>query len=216
MKYFVAGFELADPTGEGAALATGAVVDATAVMAAATRTGRAPRDVVSQLAATLGGPVVVDLNAVAAAGVAAAVEAARGFAISGGPVVVRVPYAGEGREVIRAGVAAGLEMAALGCATPAIAVEAAQAGAAWITPALGLPSSGAVLDEALSMLRKTVALLKTAGAKARVLVGPVLDASSLIDVAFAGAHAAAVPAAVLREIARPLAPRGGTPRPAGS
>jgi hypothetical protein len=208
MKYFVAGVELADLAGEGAQLAGGVVADVAAVMLAAERAGRASRDLLADLARDVGGPVIVDVAP-------GALEAARAFAEPGGPVVVRVPFGDEGRAAIRAGVAAGLRMAALGCTTPALALQAAEAGAAWITAAVGLPTPGPALDEALTVLRKMVALLKTSDAPAQVLVGPVLDASTLIDVAFAGAHAAAVPAALLREIGRPLAARDGAGRPVG-
>jgi hypothetical protein len=208
MKYFVAGVELADLAGGGAQLAGGVVADVAAVMLAAERAGRAPRDLLADLARDVGGPVIVDVAP-------GALDAASAFAEPGGPVVVRVPFGDEGRAAIRAGVAAGLRMAALGCTTPALALQAAEAGAAWITAAVGLPTPGPALDEALTVLRKMVALLKTSDAPAQVLVGPVLDASTLIDVAFAGAHAAAVPAGLLREIGRPLAARDGSGRPVG-
>jgi transaldolase len=211
MKYFVAGLELADlaSAGAGARLAAGAVVDAAAVWELAEREGRVPGELLAELAREAGGPVVVD---VAAAG---AVENALKLASPGGPVVVRVPYGEEGRAAIRAGVAAGLRMAAVGCVTPALALQAAEAGAAWVSPVAGLPAAGAALDEVMTLIRKTVALLKSADVAAQVLVGPVRDASTLIDVAFAGAHAASAPAALLREIGKPLAPRVGAGRPVG-
>jgi transaldolase len=207
MKYFLAGLGLADLGGEGAALAAGAVADATAALEVAAHAGRAQRDVLEDLARALGGPVFVDVNP-KAAGAAAAIDASRAFAAPGGPVVVRVPFDDEGRAALRAGATAGLTMAAVGCATPMQALEAAEAGAAWTSPAVGVPPRGAALDELLQVLRKTVALLKSADSTARVLVGPVLDASTLIDVAFAGAHAASAPAALLRQIA-PRSTGGG-------
>jgi hypothetical protein len=212
MKYFVAGLELAELAleGTGAQLAGGAVADAAAVAAAAARAGRAPRDLLADLARRLAGPVVVDVGVPAGA-----LEVARAFAEPGGPVVVRVPFGDEGRATIRAGVAAGLRMAAIGCATPAQVLQAAEAGATWISPTVGLPPAGAALDEAMATLRKAVALLKSSDSQAQLLVGPVLDASVLIDVAFAGAHAATVPVALLREISRPLAARGGAGSPVG-
>lgn len=209
MKYFVAGLELADLAGSGAQLAAGAVVDAAAVWELARRVGRTPVELLAELAREAGGPVVVD---VAAAG---AVEAALRLASPGGPVVARVPDGEEGRAAIRAGVAAGLRMAAVGCATPALALQAAEAGAAWVSPGAGLPPAGAALDEAMALIRKTVALLRSSELPAQVLVGPVRDASTLIDVAFVGAHAASAPAALLREIGKPLAPRDGAGRPVG-
>lgn len=209
MKYFVAGLELADLAGAGAQLAAGAVVDAAAVWGMAEREGRATSDLLADLARQAGGPVLVD---VAAAG---AVEAALKMTSPGGPVVVRVPYGEEGLAAIRQGVAAGLRMAAVGCATPVLALQAAEAGAAWVSPGAGLPSAGVALDEAMTSIRKTAALLKSAEVPAQVLVGPVLDASTLIDVAFAGAHAALAPARLLREIGKPLAPRDGAGRPVG-
>jgi transaldolase len=209
MKYFVAGLELAGLGGAGAQLARGAVAEATAVLDVARRAGRPPRELLVELARLLDGPVIVDLADVAAGG---ALEAALTFAASGGPVVVRVPYGERGLAAIRAGVAAGLPMAAVGCATPLLALQAAEAGAAWVSPGVGLPPAGEALDESMNVIRKTVALFKSAEVAAQVLVGPVLDASIMIDVAFAGAHAAWAPATLLREIGGPLAPRG---RPVG-
>jgi hypothetical protein len=155
MKYFLAGLGLADLGGEGAALAAGAVADVAAALEVAARVGRAQRDVLEDLARALGGPVFIDLDVnPKAAGAAAAIDASRAFAAPGGPVVVRVPFDDEGRAAIRAGAAAGLIMGAVGCATPTQALEAAEAGAAWTSPAVGVPPRGAALDELLQVLRK--------------------------------------------------------------
>jgi len=50
------------------------------------------------------------------------------------------------------------------------------------------------------VIRKLVALFKTYGVTAEVVAGAIRMPTDLIDAALAGAHAAAAPAAVLRQL----------------
>jgi transaldolase len=191
MKLFAAGAGLADlePCLR-LGLCTGVVLDR-----------RAERDVVPALGRLVDGPIFVPVSP--DAGDAAALEAAaREAGALGGAVVARVAFGEVGLAAIRACARSGVPTNAVGCTTPVEALAAARAGARWISPSWELPTESAARVALYEPLRKIVAALQAYGHKAEVLVGPAPDRSILVDVMFAGVHAASSRPAALHEIAR--------------
>ena len=79
---------------------------------------------------------------------------------------------------------------------PEQALLAARAGAAYVSAPVG--RAGGV--DGNDVIRKLVALFKTYGVSTEVVAGAIRIPTDVIDAALAGAHAAAAPAAVLREL----------------
>jgi transaldolase len=200
MKLFAAGAGLADldPCLR-LGLCTGVVIDRGAAAAG----GSSTRELVTALAALVDGPVFLDAAGGGDAPDAAALEGrARELAALGAAVVARVPFGEAGLAAIRACARAGLKMNAVGCTTPVEALAAARAGARWISPSWDLPADAKARGALYEPLRKVVAALQSYGHATEVLVGPAPNRSILVDVMFAGVHAASSRPAALHEIAR--------------
>jgi transaldolase len=195
MKVFVVGAELSELEAcLGQGLCEGVVVEAAL--------GRGPamtRELLVELCRAIRGPIFVD---VASRDADAMAVAARDLAAIAGSIVPRLPFGDEGLKAMRACAAFGLRTNAVGCATAVEALAAARAGAKWISPCRGLPADPTARAAILEPIRKMLGALESFEHKTQVLVAPVEDRSCLVDVALAGAHAAAARPAVLLEIAR--------------
>jgi transaldolase len=111
-------------------------------------------------------------------------------------VVVTLPATDAGFEVLRACAAERICAGMGACDSPERALAAARAGAAYLSAPIGR-AAGVDADD---RIRKLVALLRAYALPAEVVARPIKSPSEVIDAAVAGAHAAAVPAAVLREL----------------
>jgi transaldolase len=220
MKFFLASPEMGEirESLEQGILA-GITMDAASLAAAAERSGRLVNDLLGEACALVPGPVFIDLDLDLEADLSAdesdaGVRAARELAKLGAQVVVRIPFGAEGLKVIRACVQVGVKVAAASCSTPVEALQAARAGAAWTSPphapaaAQTMGPAGARWGESLDAIRKTIGLLRSFDLQTQVLVPLVRDGSALVDVALAGAHAAAMPHAVLQQLLLPDAAKG--------
>lgn len=194
MKLFV---DSADPAEIGACVAaegTSGVTTTVAQLAAAARqAGREPGELLGAICGVANGPVSVEVAAEAPDGM---LRAARGWAAVAANVVVKLPATDAGLEVVRACAAERIRTAVATCATPEQALRAARAGATYVSAPVG--RAGGV--DGNDVIRKLVALLKTYGVTAEVVAGGIRIPTDVIDAALAGAHAAAAPAAVLREL----------------
>jgi len=194
VKLFV---DSADPAEIGACVAaegTSGVTTTGALLAAEARqAGREPGELLSAICAAANGPVSVE---VAADGADEMLRAARDWAAVAANVVVKLPATDAGLEVVRACAAERIRTGVATCATPEQALRAARAGAAFVSAPVG--RAGGV--DGNDVIRKLVALFKTYGVTAEVVAGAIRMPTDLIDAALAGAHAAAAPAAVLRQL----------------
>jgi transaldolase len=152
-----------------------------------------PAALLRDLCALVAGPVVVDAIAEDRDGL---LREARELAGIASNVVVRLPATAAGIDVVRACAAERIATAVAACATPAEALAAAQAGAAYVSGFVGRVDG----VDGTDVIRKTVALLKTYDLAAEVLAGAIQHPSDLIDAALAGANVASVPPAVLRQL----------------
>jgi len=121
---------------------------------------------------------------------------ARGLTQIGSNVVVRLPFTSEALKVVAACAAEGIKTNVTRCLSPAQALQAAQAGASYVSPFGDRPDDTADLD----LVRKIVAVFKTYGIATEVLVVSVRSANDLLEAALAGAQIATLPFPLLRKI----------------
>jgi transaldolase len=158
--------------------------------------GRAaqPAALLRDVCAFVAGPVIVDVIAADRDGMLRETRELAGIASN---VVVRLPANAAGIDVVRVCAAERIATAVAACATPAEALLAAQAGAAYISASIGRVDG----VDGTDAIRKIVALLRTYDVTAtEVLAGAIRHPSDLIDAALAGAKVASVPPAVLRQL----------------
>jgi transaldolase len=116
----------------------------------------------------------------------------------GAELAVRLPCSDDGLAVARACAAEGIGTEVSGCATPAAAVRAAQAGARYVSPPSGPAGAGA---EAHDLVRKLVATLRSYDLPTEVLVA-ARNPRQVVDAAVAGARGVTAPYAVLVQLSR--------------
>jgi transaldolase len=153
-----------------------------------------PAALLRDVCAFVAGPVVVDAIATDRDGM---LREARALAAIASNVVVRLPATVAGIDVVRACAAERIATALAPGATPAEALVAAQAGAAYISALIGRIDG----IDGTDVIRKTVALLRTYDVTmTEVLAGAIRHPSDLIDAALAGAKVASIPPAVLGQL----------------
>ena len=111
-------------------------------------------------------------------------------------VVVKLPFTDERLMLVRACASEGIKTNVTRCSSPVQALQAAQAGAAYVSPFGDRVDDIADLD----LVRKIVAVYKTYGIATEVLLASVRSASDIVEAALAGAQIATVPFAILRQI----------------
>lgn len=116
----------------------------------------------------------------------------------GAELAVRLPCSEDGLAVARACAAEGIGTEVAGCATPAAALRAAQAGARYVSPPTEPTGPGA---EAQDLVRKLVATLRSYDLSTEVLVA-ARSASQVVDAAVAGARGVTGPYDVLVQLSR--------------
>jgi transaldolase len=172
---------------------SGVTTSASAVTAAAAQTGDEPHDLLRAICGAANGPVSVE---VAAADRDGMLRAARGWSAVSAVVVVKLPFTDAGIEVVRACAAEQIRTGIGPCASPQQGLVAARAGATHVWAPVG--RAGGV--DGNDVIRKLVALFKTYRLSTTVVAGGIRLPTDVIDAALAGAHAAAAPAAVVREL----------------
>ena len=160
----------------------------------------------AELCACAAGPVSVRVHNGGHPGM---LSEARARARLGPHVVPRLPLDVDGLRTARACADEGIPIHMAGADSPVQAVLAAKAGARYVSPVVSPAApSGSDRNE---LIRAIAAGLKTYRLSTEVLVGPVLSPSHVVDVALAGAAAAAVPMSVLEQVVKPTAESSGSP-----
>jgi transaldolase len=195
VKLFV---DSADPVEIGACVAaegtSGVTTSASLLAEAARRAGSAPRDLLREICGVANGPVCVEVTA-AGDDRDELLREARGWADVAANVVVKLPSTDVGIEVVRACAAERIRTGVGACPSPERALAAARAGAVYVTAPVG--RGGGVDGDAT---RKLAALFRTFGVSTEIVAGAMRIPSDVIDAAVGGAHAAAAPVGVLREL----------------
>jgi transaldolase len=162
------------------------------------------RPLIKEICAIFKGPVNADGLGADLAGM---LDKARALARIAPQVVVTLPFTpkrlreelDDGLEVVRSCAAEGIKTNVTGCLSPAQAIRAAGAGAAYVS----LLGDRLEDIEGLDLVRKIVAVYKTYGIETEVLVASVRSTNDIVEAALAGAQIATVPFHLLRQIIEP-------------
>ena len=133
---------------------------------------------------------------------------ARALARLGRHLIARLPLGVDGLKAARACADEGIPTHLAGCDSAAEALLAAKAGARYVSPKL--PNAERPGSDRTDLIRAIAAALKTFRLPTEVLVVPVRSPSHVVDLALAGAAAAAVPLAVLEQVVKPAAESPGS------
>jgi transaldolase len=165
------------------------------VLLSAPRELLAGGSLLAEICGVFRGPVIAALGNDPAEGVAGGLLGrARVLARVAPNVIVELPFGEEGLAALRACVPDGLRAHVTRCSTPVQALEAARAGAVYVSP-----SGGRDPD----LIRKIVAASKTHRLAAEVLVLSARSTGELLDAALAGAQNASVTPSTLQRITEP-------------
>jgi transaldolase len=170
------------------------------VLLSAPRERLAGASSLAEICGVFPGPVIAALGDDPAEGVPGGLLGrARVLARVAANVIVELPFGDEGLAALRACLPDGLQAHVTRCSTPVQALEAARAGAVYVSAAGARPGDPADPD----LIRKIVAAAKTHHLAAQVLVLSTRSAGELLDAAVAGAQNASLAASTLRRITEP-------------
>jgi transaldolase len=165
------------------------------VLLSAPRELLAGGSLLAEICGVFPGPVIAALGDDPAEAVAGGLLGrARVLARAAPNVVIELPFGDEGLAALRACVPDGLRAHVTRCSTPVQALEAARAGAVYVSPIGGRDPD---------LIRKIVAAAKTHRLAAEVLVLSARSTGELLDAAVAGAQNASVTRSTLRRITEP-------------
>jgi transaldolase len=196
VKLFVDSADPAEIAACVAAKQTSGVTTSAARLADGARgAGTAPEELLRAICGVANGPVSV---VVAAGGDdrEGLVREARAWAAVAPDVVVTLPASTVGFEVVRACAGEGLRTGVGPCANLGLALAGARAGAAYVSMFVGRVGGVDGNDE----IRKLAALFRTYRVATEIVASAIRIPTEVIDAALAGAHAAAAPAAVVKEL----------------
>jgi len=202
MKFFVDTAEVSDIR----SLAEAGLVDGvTTNPSLIAKSGRAMKEVIAEICAITPGPVSAEVTATDFETMLAEGRFLRGIAAN---VAVKVPLTEAGLRTCRALAAEGTKVNVTLCFSPAQALLAAKAGAAFISPFVGrlddISTDGMGLIADIVQIYRNYPELKT-----EVLVASVRHPIHLVQAAKLGAHVATLPPAVIRQLLRhPLTDSG--------
>jgi transaldolase len=202
MKFFVDTAEIADIR----SLAEAGLVDGvTTNPSLIAKSGRKMAEVIAEICAITPGPVSAEVTATDFAGMLAEGRYLRGIAPN---VAVKVPLTEAGLRTCRTLSDEGTPVNVTLCFSPAQALLAAKAGAAFISPFVGrlddIATDGMTLIADIVQIYRNYPNLKT-----EVLVASVRHPIHLIQAAKLGAHVATLPPSVIRQLLKhPLTDAG--------
>ncbi len=202
MKFFVDTAEVAEIR----SLAEAGLVDGvTTNPSLIAKSGRRMAEVIAEICAITPGPVSAEVTATEAEGMLAEGRFLRGIAAN---VAVKVPLTEAGLRACRALAEEGTMVNVTLCFSPAQALLAAKAGAAFISPFVGrlddISTDGMRLIADIVTIYRNYPHLKT-----EVLVASIRHPIHLVEAAKLGAGVATLPPAVIRQLLNhPLTDRG--------
>lgn len=202
MKFFVDTAEIADIR----SLAEAGLVDGvTTNPSLIAKSGRKMAEVIAEICAITPGPVSAEVTATDFNGMLAEGRYLRGIAPN---VAVKVPLTEAGLRTCRVLSDEGTQVNVTLCFSPAQALLAAKAGAAFISPFVGrlddIATDGMTLIADIVQIYRNYPNLKT-----EVLVASVRHPIHLVQAAKLGAHVATLPPSVIRQLLKhPLTDAG--------
>jgi transaldolase len=202
MKFFV---DTAD-VGEIRSLAEAGLVDGvTTNPSLVAKTGRRMAEVIAEICAITPGPVSAEVTATDLEGMLAEGRHLRRIAPN---VAVKVPLTEAGLRACRTLAGEGAQVNVTLCFSPAQALLAAKAGAAFVSPFVGRLDD--VATDGMRLIADIVTIFRNyPQLRTEVLVASVRHPMHLIEAAKLGAHIATLPPAVIRQLLKhPMTDRG--------
>lgn len=203
MRFFVDTAEVAEIRD---LAATGLVDGVTTNPSLVARTGRLFLDVLAEICALVPGPVSAEVTATDTAGMLR--EAERLLEVARN-VCIKVPLTMDGLKACRALSGRGVAVNVTLCFTPAQALLAGKAGAAFVSPFVGRLDD--VAHDGMALIADIVRIYRNYPDTIRteVLVASVRHPGHVVEAARLGAHVATLPPAVIRQLVRhPLTDKG--------
>jgi transaldolase len=202
MKFFV---DTADVAEIKSLAASGLLDGVTTNPSLIAKSGRKILEVVKEICAVVPGPVSAEVAATEFEGIMREARVLRGIARN---VAVKVPLTPDGLRACKALSSDGATVNVTLCFSPAQALLAAKAGAAFVSPFVGrLDDIG---EDGMGLIADILQILGNYPAmRTEVLVASIRHPVHVIEAAKLGAHIATMPPAVLRQLfAHPLTDKG--------
>jgi transaldolase len=203
MRFFVDTAEVAEIRD---LAATGLVDGVTTNPSLVARTGRPFLEVLAEICALVPGPVSAEVTATDTAGMLR--EAERLLAVAAN-VCIKVPLTMDGLKACRALSDRGVKVNVTLCFSPAQALLAGKAGAAFVSPFVGRLDD--VAHDGMALIADIVRIYRNYPdtIATEVLVASVRHPGHVVEAAKLGAHVATLPPAVIRQLVRhPLTDKG--------
>jgi len=201
MKFFL---DTADIAEIRALAALGLVDGVTTNPSLIAKTGRKMAEVITEICAAVNGPVSAEVTATEHSGMLAEGRALRKL---GHNVVVKLPLTGDGLRACRDLSEEGILVNVTLCFSPAQALLAAKAGAAYVSPFVGRLDD--VGNDGMGLIADIISIYDNYDFATEVLVASVRHPVHVVQAAKLGADVATLPPAVLRAlISHPLTDKG--------
>jgi transaldolase len=159
------------------------------------KSGRKFREVIEEICTIVDGPISAEVVATEAD---AMLAEGRELAKIHPNIVVKVPMIPEGLKAVRVFATEGIRTNVTLVFTPAQALLAAKAGAAWVSPFVGRLDD--VAHDGMDVVAQIVEIFDAYGYPTEVLVASVRNPLHVVDAARMGAHVCTMPLAVLRQL----------------
>jgi transaldolase len=202
MKFFVDTAEIAEIK---SLAASGLLDGVTTNPSLIAKSGRKILEVVKEICAVVPGPVSAEVAATEFEGIMREARVLRGIARN---IAVKVPLTPDGLRACRALSSDGATVNVTLCFSPAQALLAAKAGAAFVSPFVGRLDD--VGESGMGLIADILQIFRAYPAfKTEVLVASIRHPVHVIEAAKLGAHIATMPPAVLRQLFQhPLTEKG--------
>ena len=162
------------------------------------------RDILVDICALVDGPVSAEVVSLEAEGM---VSEARELARLHKNIVIKVPMTAEGLKAVRQLAAEGIRSNVTLIFSPAQALLAAKAGAAYVSPFVGRLDD--IAQEGMTLVNEIMTIYRNYGLKAEVIVASVRSPMHVMQSALLGADIATIPYKVIMQMTKhPLTDRG--------
>ncbi|CAK8713002.1 Transaldolase [Candidatus Electronema halotolerans] len=162
------------------------------------------RDILVDICALVDGPVSAEVVSLEAEGM---VSEARELARLHKNIVIKVPMTAEGLKAVRQLAAAGIRSNVTLIFSPAQALLAAKAGAAYVSPFVGRLDD--IAQEGMTLVNEIMTIYRNYGLKTEVIVASVRSPMHVMQSALLGAEIATIPYKVIMQMTKhPLTDRG--------
>ena len=162
------------------------------------------RDILVDICTLVDGPVSAEVVSLEAEGM---VSEARELAQLHKNIVIKVPMTAEGLKAVRLLAAAGIRSNVTLIFSPAQALLAAKAGAAYVSPFVGRLDD--IAQEGMTLVSEIMTIFRNYGLKTEVIVASVRSPMHVTQSALLGADIATIPYKVILQMTKhPLTDRG--------